>query len=585
MVRFRSAERLWSGDGFLAGDRPAERGEPVRVDASTTPRALVFRTVWGANRYTLPGMILMIGHFVGEAMVPFVMGRAIDLAIVPQDRSALIFWLAILAADFLLLSVTWRFGERMVAYAVQVIEHQFRMRVTDRMLEPVAVDGPSRLPGTALSIATSDVSRLSRAVLLAVLPVGEMFAVLVAGVVLLWISWPLGLTVLIGAPVMFWILDRAGAPLRRRTERQQENIGQAAGTAADLVSGLRVLKGIGAENEAGRRYRGASGRARDSAIAAMRTEGVYVAVLQTVSSLFVVVIGVAAGASAVSGALTVGELITVVGLTQFVMGPLNAIGTNVGIVWNAAVASATRILAVLQARPVVETGDERPRTGDLAITGLEPAVPDVRIASRGLTVIAADRTTGSMLTGLLSRDTPPGDTLVRVGGVDLFALDQRVVRAAVRVVPHSPHLFEGTVLENIAAASDSDSPHSDERCTRAVFAAACDDVAEALVNGLDTPVGEAGRMLSGGQRQRVGLARALAADSSFLVLTDPTTAVDSVTEATVAERVRRARAGAATVVLSRSPAWLAVADTVIRIESDRHGAVAGRPATGDGAPG
>ncbi|QRY64657.1 ABC transporter ATP-binding protein [Gordonia sp. PDNC005] len=551
--------------GFLAGDRPAERGTHVLVDEETTPRRLVLRTMWGANRYTIPAMILVVLHFVGEALVPVIMGLAIDRAVLTQDWDALLRWLLVLAADFALLSFTWRFGDRMAVYGLNVIEHQFRMRVTDRMLDPAGTDGPARLPGTALSIATSDVGRLSRAVLLAVFPVGEMASVVVAGVILLWISWPLGVAVLLGAPAMFWILDRAGAPLRSRTEQQQESVGLAAGTAGDLVAGFRVLKGIGAEGEAAKRYRAASGRARDHAIAAMRTEGAYVALLQTVSSIFIIAVGLAAGVMAVDGQMGLGQLITVVGLTQFIMGPLNAIGTNFGAVWNGAVPSAARVLSVLQAGPGVRAGVEREATGPLEIRG-HHGIPDIDVPERGLTVISADQAAARALTAALAREEAPSGSSVRVGGVHINDLELAAGRTVVRVAPHTPHLFEGSVVDNIAAVADNGQAGADQ-VTRAVFAAACDDVAAVLRDGLDTPVGEAGQMLSGGQRQRVGLARALAAESAFLVLTDPTTAVDSITEATVVERVRAARSDAATIVFTQSPAWVAAADTVVRLDA------------------
>ncbi|MCF8571752.1 ABC transporter ATP-binding protein/permease [Gordonia sp. HY002] len=553
------------GRGFLAGSRPAERGSYVRVDEETTARTLVVRTMWGANKYSIPAMLLMIGHFAGEALVPVIMGVAIDRAVLTHDGGQLALWLIVLIADFALLSFTWRFGERMAIYALHVIEHQYRMRVTDRMLDPAGTDGPARLPGTALSIATSDVSRLALAVFLVIFPVGEMFAVVVAGVILLWISWPLGLAVLVGAPVMFWLLDRAGAPLRARTAEQQEFVGAAAGTAADLVAGFRVLKGLGADRPAARRYRHASRQARDSAIAAMRSEGVYVALLQTVSSLFVVAVGAAAGVMAVNGAMGLGALITVVGLTQFMIGPLNAISTNFGAVWNGAVPSADRVLSVLQAGPGSHSGDVDAADGPLVITGLpDPtgARSDLSIPPRGVTVISTDHATTRRLTAVLSRESSIDGVHIRIGDTHHASLDEAAGRQVVRVVPHTPHLFEGSVLENIEAVADS----GGDRVSRAVFAAVCDDVAQVLPDGLDSPVGEAGRMLSGGQRQRVGLARALAAESAFLVLTDPTTAVDSMTEARVVERVQRMRADAATVVFTHSPSWAAVADTVIRLD-------------------
>ena len=103
-----------------------------------------------------------------------------------------------------------------------------------------------------------------------------------------------------------------------------------------------------------------------------------------------------------------------------------------------------------------------------------------------------------------------------------------------------------------------------ERVDAAVRAAACDDFAA----DLDVPVGEGGNRLSGGQRQRVALARALASDAPVLVLHDPTTAVDSVTEHTIAGRLRAVRAGRSTLLIASAPALLAACDRVVELPDD-----------------
>jgi putative ABC transport system ATP-binding protein len=162
------------------------------------------------------------------------------------------------------------------------------------------------------------------------------------------------------------------------------------------------------------------------------------------------------------------------------------------------------------------------------------------------------------------RYVPPDDELVAVSADARSAravLDViRAERPDALVVPHEAHLFAGSVRENVTLPGVPA-----ERATSALDAAGCGELAHVLPDGWETPVGEGGAALSGGQRQRVALARALAQDVPLLVLHDPTTAVDAVTEATIADGLRRLRAGRRTVIVTRSPALLQVADRVVTV--------------------
>ena len=140
-----------------------------------------------------------------------------------------------------------------------------------------------------------------------------------------------------------------------------------------------------------------------------------------------------------------------------------------------------------------------------------------------------------------------------------------------RVSAHEAELFDGSLGDNVRAAAPQDA--AAERVDAALAAADVADVAAALPGGLDGALGERGRSLSGGQRQRVALARALAADAAVLVLHDPTTAVDAVTEARIAARLRGLRAGRTTIVVTSSPALLAAADRVVLVAAGRASAI------------
>jgi putative ABC transport system ATP-binding protein len=185
------------------------------------------------------------------------------------------------------------------------------------------------------------------------------------------------------------------------------------------------------------------------------------------------------------------------------------------------------------------------------LRGLDLHVP----AGELLGVVAPDPAVANALLACLGRSVDPDSGVVELDGVALPSLRIDDVRAAMLVAAHDADLFEGTLISNV---STSDS--------RVLAAAGADEVAHALPDGVETELSERGRSLSGGQRQRVALARALAVDAPVLVLHDPTTAVDAVTEARIAGGIRELRGGRTTILVTTSPALLAVVDRVVVLE-------------------
>lgn len=560
----------------------------VRAADQPSPARFTWRAVFAAPRYSVPAALLLVGHQIGEALVPVIMGIAIDRAVATGDLGQLILWIAALAGVFLAFSFCYRMGSRLGFLAMDAVTHHLRMRLSDRLLDPRGSTGPTRLTGYSLSVATSDAERVGRAVLLGVWPAGELAAVVVGGGVLLVLAWPLGVAVLVGVPLLLFLLDRAGAPLRRRSATEQEMAARAAGRAADLMAGYRVVAGLGAGGEAARRYRDVSQDALEATLHAKRSQGTYVGALTLVTGLFVTGITVAAGLIAVNGGLSVGELITVVGLTQFLIAPLTNFATNAGAIWAAAQASAERALGVLTAPHALPAGEGTTRTdsaapvptvdqspGDLVLDGLRVGglEPIHEVVESGTTVaVLLDGADAEALADVLALRAAPVAGAVRLGALEVTGSPEPdVVRRHLLVAPHSADLVDGTVEENVVLEE-----RTRGRRDAAARAAQCEDVLHALAQGWQTQVGEGGVRLSGGQRQRVALARALAQDPPVLVLHDPTTAVDSVTEAGIAAALREARAGRTTVLLTRSPVLSAVADVVIRPES--------LPADGEEAP-
>ena len=537
-----------------------------------TRRTVLRGAVSRQRRRVVLGSALLISHQAGEAMVPVMVGATIDRAIVTGDEGALALWLGLLAATFAVLSFSYRLGDRQLERASETAAHELRLALTRRILHARGGATEGRLSGGLLSIATSDASRVGEVAMVIGVGLAAIAGVGVAAAALLGISLVLGALVLAGLPPLLVLIELLGRPLVRRAANEQAEAAGATGVAADLVAGLRVLKGIGAERPAIERYRASSRRSLHATLRAANADAVVAGVGILLTGAFLALVALIGGRLVADGTIGLGEFIAAVGLTGYLTGPFSLSSYVVSGLARAR-ASAGRVAALLDTPVAVAGGTRAPATpaaGAIALhgvrhgslTGLDLEVS----AGEYLAVAVSDGADGGALVELLVRDSDPAAGSVTLDGRAYLELDPELLRAVVRVSAHEAELFDGSLGDNVRAAAHDAPP---ERVNGALAAADVADVAAALPGGLDESLGERGRSLSGGQRQRVALARALAADAPVLVLHDPTTAVDAVTEAKIAARLRRLRAGRTTIVVTGSPALLAAADRVVLVAGGR----------------
>ncbi|MCK7674597.1 ABC transporter transmembrane domain-containing protein [Corynebacterium pygosceleis] len=550
------------------GRHRAESPAAPRVDAETTPGRLLWRSMTAHPRLMLPALLLSATHQIGEMAVPVIVGLAIDHGIAAGDGRTFTILLALLALDFLVLSTAYRYASRLGWISMNYVEHGLRMRLIDRMLDPRGLGGQRRLPGELLAIASTDARQVAMSTQALLYPVGQAVGLLFGAVILLRIHWPLGVATILGAFVVLVVAEKVGGPLAGRFRLQQQAAADAAGTAADMMQGVQVIKGLGADRAAELRYRDLSQRALGATLRSVRSNAVLTGSMRITGGLLVASIAVAGALLAVTGGISLGQMITVIGLAQLVTEPLNFIGDFGAVLWATGKGSAARVLGILQAPRVFDDG----RTTAPPWDGVPPLSLDITFGDRpvtvapgALTVLDLPATEVVRLTDALAMTVPAEPGTVSVGGVDLAGLDPEHVRARILVAPHRAQVFGGTVADNIAEGHTPVPPEGEHAAgisvETAALAAGLDDIITSP-DGLGTATGDSGDRLSGGQRQRVALARALVADPEVLVLDHPTTAVDSVTEARIVERTRLLRRGRTTLVLTASPAWRAAADSV-----------------------
>ncbi|KGI68565.1 ABC transporter ATP-binding protein/permease [Mycolicibacterium rufum] len=547
---------------------------PPSGGAQWSGPAVLRRTVTRHRGRLSAGSVLIAGHQLCEVTVPILIGVIVDRAVATGSVPAIAGGIAVLAALFVVLTLVYRFGARLLMAAIALEGHLLRVELCRRILDPHGIDTDHQV-GELLSISSADADET--AYLLDYVPrmVGAAVATIACGAVLLSIDLPLGLMVLIGVPVVMTGLQLTAPIIARRVEEQQARIGRATALATDLISGQRPLQGIGAQRHAARRYREASRRSLTATLHAARIESAHAGVAAAAGALSAMAVAVAAASFALGGDLTLGQLITVIGLAQFLAEPFTVLATLPSSVAESR-ASANRVAAVLAA-PLRRGAEPTPETStDVPTHKTAPALAVHHAANRlslqvrrgeFVAVLAADARDATSLMELLADRDPTADPgAVRVGGRALHDIPYGDRRRALLVEHHQGDLFSGTLGSNLAMSGADDAA-----VARALTASCALDVVEQHADGLAHRVNERGSSLSGGQRQRWTLARALAADPEVLVLHDPTTAVDAVTEQAIAEGIRTLRAarGRTTIVLTTSPALLAAADRVVLLGDGR----------------
>ncbi|MFJ8187829.1 ABC transporter ATP-binding protein [Streptomyces sp. NPDC096105] len=534
-----------------------------------TPRAVFAAALRRHRGRLVAGWLLLALHQAAEAAVPIAIGLVIDRAVATGDVTALLWSVAGLTVLFTVLAYAYRLGARQGMTALEQEAHLLRVDVTRAALDPRGRRTDLRT-GELLAVASSDAQRTALIIHAVSFAFAAFAAIAVSSVALLLIDVPLGLGVLAGVTFSVLLNGWIGPRLTRHSAALQEATGRVTALAADLLGGLRTLRGIGARGAASDRYRATGEEALQAGLRTATTTGLHRGVTTTSSGLFLAAVAGFAGWSALDGRLTVGQLVTVVGLAQFIAEPLNTLGFC-GQLLAQARASARRWAGAVDAPPLTVPGtrDQAPGQADLTLRGVTHRTLDgldLHAPHGQLTaVVAHDPRDADALLAVISGRAAGHGGEVLTGGVPAADLTLDARRRTVLVEEHDVALFEGTLRDNLTAGAD----HDDEAVAAAVTAAAADDIVAQHPAGLGHRVTERGGSLSGGQRQRIGVARALLASPPVLVLHDPTTAVDAVTEEAMAQGLADRRRGHCTVVVTSSPALLARADRVVVVEGGR----------------
>ncbi|WP_016908629.1 ABC transporter ATP-binding protein [Streptomyces xiaopingdaonensis] len=538
---------------------------------------------WRYPREVLLALGASLGGMAVMALIPLLTKSIIDDVIV-GGGGGLWLWIGLLlAAAVVVYGLTFvrRYYGGRLALDVQ---HDLR---TDMYRSIIRLDGRSQdelSTGQVVGRGTSDLQLVQSLLFMLPMMIGNVLLFLVALGVMLTLSPLLTLVSVAVFPLLWWIADLSRTRLFPATWYAQQQAGAVASVVDGAVTGVRVVKGFGQEEQERGKLRRISRVLFAGRLRTVKLNSRYTPALQSIPSLGQVAMLALGGWLATRGQITLGTFVAFSTYLAQLVGPVRMLAMMLT-VGQQARAGVERITQLIDTEPrISERSDahELPADAEASVEfddvtfgygdADEAGVPvldgfGLRIEPGETVAVVGPSGSGkSTVSLLLPRYYDPTGGAVRVGGHDVRDLTLDSLRSAIGLVPEDSFLFSGTVRENIAYGFPE---ATEEQILAAARVAQADRFVRELPDAYGTRVGEQGMTLSGGQRQRISLARAILTDPRLLLLDDATSAVDARVEHEIHEALRSVMAGRTTLLIANRLSTLALADRIAVLDRGR----------------
>ncbi|WP_099121279.1 lipid A ABC transporter ATP-binding protein/permease MsbA [Xenorhabdus sp. KK7.4] len=540
-----------------------------------------FRRLWPIITPFKAGLLVaavaLVINAAGDTLMLSLLKPLLDEGFGKADMSVLKWMPLVVIGLMLMRGISGFVSSYCISWVSGKVVMQMRRRLFNHMMGMPVAFFDQQSTGTLLSRITYDseqVASSSSGALVTVVREGASIIGLFA--LMFYYSWELSLILIVIAPIVAGVIRLVSVRFRRISKNMQNSMGMVTTSAEQMLKGHKEVLIFGGQKVETKRFNKVSNHMRQQGMKMVSADSISDPIIQIIASFALAFILYAASFPEIMGALTAGKITVVFSSMIALMRPLKSL-TNVNAQFQRGMAACQTLFTILDMEQEKDDGKReiKKAKGDLEFrdvtfcypTKESPALKNISMtvpAGKTIALVGRSGSGKSTIANLLTRFYDVSEGGISLDGHDLREYTLSSLRNQIALVSQNVHLFNDTVANNIAYASEGQ--FSREEIERAAEMAYAMDFIKKLDNGLDTMIGENGVLLSGGQRQRIAIARALLRDSPILILDEATSALDTESERAIQAALDELQKNRTSLVIAHRLSTIESADEIIVIE-------------------
>ncbi|PHM25520.1 fused lipid transporter subunits of ABC superfamily: membrane component/ATP-binding component [Xenorhabdus budapestensis] len=540
-----------------------------------------FRRLWPIITPFKVGLLVaavaLVINAAGDTLMLSLLKPLLDEGFGKADMSVLKWMPLVVIGLILLRGISGFVSSYCISWVSGKVVMQMRRRLFNHMMGMPVSFFDQQSTGTLLSRITYDseqVASSSSGALVTV--VREGASIIGLFVLMFYYSWELSLILIVIAPIVAGVIRLVSVRFRRISKNMQNSMGMVTTSAEQMLKGHKEVLIFGGQKVETERFNKVSNHMRQQGMKMVSADSISDPIIQLIASFALAFILYAASFPEIMGALTAGKITVVFSSMIALMRPLKSL-TNVNAQFQRGMAACQTLFAILDMEQEKDEGklEIKKAKGDIEFRDVtfcypakdHPALKNISMtipAGKTIALVGRSGSGKSTIANLFTRFYDVSGGGISLDGHDLREYTLSSLRNQIALVSQNVHLFNDTVANNIAYASEGQFSRAEiERAAEMAYAM---DFIEKLDNGLDTMIGENGVLLSGGQRQRIAIARALLRDSPILILDEATSALDTESERAIQAALDELQKNRTSLVIAHRLSTIENADEIIVIE-------------------